>query len=326
MGAAVLAVATSPALDRISLTRGGALEGIVRASQALETPGGKAIHAAMVARALGAETHLVAPAGGRRGELLRDLLAAEGLESSLLAVAAETRATHTLVDADLGDRIEIHDPPGALQPVDCDELVAATRVRGSAARVVVVSGGLPPAAPHDLHARLLTAAREGDAFTILDTSSVEAFELGLGAAPDLVKPNLAELAALLGEGAASERDAPMASLAALADRLRENRAGAVWLSLGERGSLLVSAAGSLHLSAPAQRIVNAVGCGDALVGGLAAGIARGLELADAAALGAAAAADKLGRLSSGQVERAAVERLLALVRRSPVPAEAVAGR
>jgi hypothetical protein len=75
MGAGVLAVATSPAIDRISLTRGDALKGIVRASQALETPGGKAIHAAMVARALGARTHLVAPVGGRGGELLRDLLA-----------------------------------------------------------------------------------------------------------------------------------------------------------------------------------------------------------------------------------------------------------
>ena len=53
MRAGVLAIATSPAIDRISLARGGAAEGIVRASEALETPGGKAIHAAMVARGAG---------------------------------------------------------------------------------------------------------------------------------------------------------------------------------------------------------------------------------------------------------------------------------
>ena len=88
----------------------------------------------------------------------------------------------------------------------------------------------------------------------------------------------------------------------------------------------MTAAGALHLSAPAERVVNAVGCGDALSGGLAAGIARGLELADAAALGVAAATDKLGRLHSGRVDRAAVERLLAVVRRSPVAADAVVGR
>ena len=43
------------------------------------------------------------------------------------------------------------------------------------------------------------------------------------------------------------------------------------------------------------------------------GIARGLDLRDAAALGVAAAADKLGRLHSGRVESAGVERLLAQV-------------
>lgn len=326
MRAGVLAIATSPAIDRISLARAGAAEGIVHASDALETPGGKAIHAAMVAQALGAETRLVAPVGGRRGELLRELLAAEGLDSTLLPVAAETRATHTLVDAELGELVEVHDPPAALEPAECDALVAAARDAAPAARVAVIAGGLPPAAPPDLHARLVTAAREEGAFTILDSSSADAFRLALGAAPDLVKPNLTELSALLGESVGCAPDAPIARLTALAELLRRSGAGAVWLSLGQRGSVLVSGEQALHLSVPTARVVNAVGCGDALVGGLAAGLARGLELADAAALGVAAAADKLGRLHSGLVERAGVDRLLAAVSRTPVAAEEVARR
>lgn len=326
MGAGVLAVATSPAIDRISLMRrGDALKGIVRATQALETPGGKAIHAAMVARALGAPTHVVAPVGGRGGELLRHLLTEEGLDCSLVGVRAQTRATHTLVDPDVGDRVEIHDPPGSLEPSECDELVAATRAMAPTTRVVLVAGGLPPAAPPDLHAQLLTAARASGAFTVLDSSSAEAVGLALGVAPDLVKPNLAELTSLLGDEVAAEGDPRIPALAAFAERLRESGAGTVWLSLGRQGSVLVSAGGRLHFSAPTGRIVNAVGCGDALAGGLAAGIARGLDLPSAAALGVAAAADKLGRLHSGRVDRAAVEQLVALVRSAPVPAEAVAG-
>jgi 1-phosphofructokinase family hexose kinase len=323
MGAGVLAVATSPAIDRISLARDIPARGIVRASQALETPGGKAIHVAMVAAELGAPTHLVAPAGGRRGELLGELLAAEGFKSSLVAAEAETRATHTLVDPDLGDRLEIHDPPAALAPGECDELVTATRARASAARVVVIAGGLPPQAPGDLHRRLVTAARDCGAFTILDTSSTGAFNLALEASPDVVKPNFAELTALLGTHVVQRQHKPAALLAEFTKRLRENGPNAVWLSLGERGSLLTSAAGTLHLSAPAERTVNAVGCGDALAGGLAAGVYRRLDLPDAAALGVAAAADKLGRLHSGRVERAAVERLVTRVRSVPVTAETV---
>jgi 1-phosphofructokinase family hexose kinase len=322
MRGGVLAVATSPAIDRISLGRGGVAEGIIRATEALETAGGKAIHAAMVARALGARTHLVAPVGGRRGELLSDLLDTEGIGSTLVAVAAETRATHTLVDADLGDLVEIHDPPAALRPAECDALVSAARDKACFASVAVIAGGLPPGAPPDLHARLVTNARACGTFTILDSSSPEALELALLANPDLVKPNRTELSALVSEGAASDRDAPLAVLAGLAERLRERGPGAVWLSLGRRGSVLASDASALHFNAPGDRVVNAVGCGDALAGGLAAGVARGLDLPDSAALGVAAAADKLGRLHSGRVDSAGVERLLAQVERVPVPAEA----
>ena len=324
MPGGVLAVATTPAIDRISLARGGIVEGIVRASEALETPGGKAVHAAMVARALGAPTHLVAPTGGRRGELLRALLAEEGIESTLVPVDAETRATHTLVDADLGDLVEVHDPHAALQPEECDALVTASEKRGFAS-VAVIAGGLPPGAPPDLHARLVARARARGAFAILDSSSPEALQLALGATPDLIKPNLAELSALVGERLAG-RDAPLAVLAEFGERLRGRGAGAVWLSLGRRGSLLVSDRGAVHFNAPGERVVNAVGCGDALAGGLAAGIARGLDLRDAAALGVAAAADKLGHLHSGRVESAGVERLLARVESVPVAAEAAVGQ
>jgi 1-phosphofructokinase family hexose kinase len=326
MRGGVVAVATSPAIDRISLGRGGVAEGIVRATETLETAGGKAVHAAMVARALGARTHLVAPAGGRRGELLSDLLDAEGIESTLVAVEAETRATHTLVDADLGDLVEIHDPPAALAPGECDALIGVAREKTCFASVAVIAGGLPPGAPPDLHARLVTHARACGAFTIVDSSSPEALELALFANPDLVKPNVAELSALLGEAATPDPDAQLAVLAGLAERLRERGAGAVWLSLGRRGSILASDAGVFHFNAPGDAVVNAVGCGDALAGGLAAGIARGLDLPDAAALGVAAAADKLGRLHSGRVESTGVERLLARVERVPVPAEAAVRR
>jgi 1-phosphofructokinase family hexose kinase len=326
MSGGVLSVATTPAIDRVSLTRGGVAAGIVRASEALETPGGKAVHAAMVARALGARTHLVAPAGGRRGELLRALLADERLESTLVPVAAETRATHTLVDADLGELVEVHDPPAAVLPEECDALVAATGEKTCFASVAVIAGGLPPGAPPDLHSRLVERARARQAFTILDSSSAEALRFALGATPDLVKPNLVELSAFFGENATPGRDAPLAVLAGAAARLRERGAGAVWLSLGPRGSLLVSDAGTLHFNAPGDRAVNAVGCGDALVGGLAAGLARGLELPDAAALGVAAAADKLGRLHSGCVESAGVRRLLVDVACAAVSAEATVGQ
>jgi fructose-1-phosphate kinase PfkB-like protein len=66
------------------------------------------------------------------------------------------------------------------------------------------------------------------------------------------------------------------------------------------------------------RRVNAVGCGDALVAGLAAGLLEQRSLPDALALGAAAAADKLTRLHSGCIDAAIVRDIVGTVEVSPL--------
>jgi 1-phosphofructokinase len=308
--ATVVAVSTNPAIDRIALADGAAGGGLVRAHELLVTPGGKAAHVATVAAALGADARLVTPAGG---DLLGDLLARAAVPATLVPVAEPTRGTYTVVDPAAGDVIEVHEPSPAVSADECDALVAAATDAAAGAAVVVVAGSLPAGAPPDLHARLLRACAA--AFTVLDTSSTPALEAGLAAEPDLVKPNVAEAAELLG--------APDAGLAATAFALRDRGAGAVWLSAGERGSVLAAGEGAWHLAGPEpDAVVNAVGCGDALVGGLAAGLARGLGLLEAAALGTAAAADKLRHLHSGRVDGEAVERLLPAVTRrriAPLP-------
>ena len=74
-----LAVATNPAIDRVARLAGRP-SGIVRASEMLETPGGKAIHTACVAAELGARSAVITTAGGHSGELLLALLGAEPLD------------------------------------------------------------------------------------------------------------------------------------------------------------------------------------------------------------------------------------------------------
>ena len=83
--------------------------------------------------------------------------------------------------------------------------------------------------------------------------------------------------------------------------------------------MLATGDGTWHLAGPRpETVVNAVGSGDALVGGLAAGLARGLGLLEAAVLGTAAATDKLRHLHSGRVDRDAVERLLPAITRRAI--------
>lgn len=317
---AFVAVSTNPAIDRVARIE-GAPSGVVAAQELLETPGGKAVHAACVAAELGADTAIVTTAGGRSGEQLLALLAAEPLDVDPVPVAASTRGTYTLV-GDAGDLVEVHEPAGTLTAAEADRLVSALAEVAAGPRVVAVCGSLPPGAPTDLHARLIAAARELGAFTILDCSSAEALAAALAEGPDLVAPNLAEAGRLLG---ARIDPAPSdAELAAITDAFADRGAASVWLSLGPQGSVLATTEGCFRLAAiPPERVVNAVGCGDALTGGLAAGLIDGMAVRRAAALGAAAATEKLAHLHPGRVDRGAVEALFPLVDIAPLPTEAV---
>jgi 1-phosphofructokinase family hexose kinase len=325
-----LAVATNPAVDRVARL-GGPAAGVVRAREILETPGGKATHVMMVARRLGAEVELMAPVGGRNGEQFVEGLIAAGMPLQPVPVAAAMRGTYTLVVDGEGDVVEVHEPGEPLALGDADGLVAALERMARDFDTVAICGSLPAGAPVDLHARLVAAARAAGARTILDCSTVDAFAAALGAEPDLVAPNLDEATMLMGrklDHMASFR--PINSevdgeLLGLCDALLAKGAGAVWLSLGAAGSLLATAELAVRLRGPTPgAVVNAVGCGDALIGGLLAGLAEGATLPTAAALGVAAATDKLAHLHPGKVDAEHVRRLATQVEATALRGEVAA--
>jgi 1-phosphofructokinase family hexose kinase len=334
-----LAVATNPAVDRVARL-GGPAAGVVRATEILETPGGKATHVMMVARQLGAEVELLATVGGRGGEQFVELLIAEELPVQPVPVAAAMRGTYTLVVDGEGDVVEVHEPGEPWAESDADKLVAAVERLAPGFGAVAICGSLPAGAPVDLHARLVAAARAGGARAILDCSTVDAFAAALEASPDLVAPNLDEARALSGAGPMltgrklqddlsfrptnAEVRPGDAELLGLCDGLIEAGAGAVWLSLGAGGSLLATPELAVRLRGPEPgAVVNAVGCGDALIGGLLAGLAEGDSLPAAAALGVAAATDKLSHLHPGKIDAERVRVLATQVEATPLRGEVV---
>jgi sugar/nucleoside kinase (ribokinase family)/fructoselysine-6-P-deglycase FrlB-like protein len=112
--------------------------------------------------------------------------------------------------------------------------------------------------------------------------------LTLAAAVDVFAPSRDELADLLGY------DDPERALG----ELRTTVGGAIVVKLGADGCLVADGRQTEHIPAAEASVVDVTGAGDAFCGGLAAGLAAGLGVADAARRGAESAAKAISVFGS----------------------------
>ena len=265
----LLTCTPNPALDRAAELPRLTVGGLNRLGAVKVTAGGKGINVARIASSMGVPSQAILPVGGPNGSRLRELLEAEGLDCVFLPVEGETRANLKLRSAGIITEFNEAGPPA-----DAGLLAAfgeALKARVQPGDFVVFCGSLPPGFPADGYQKLLVLAKHLGAFTVLDTSG-EALKLGLGAKPDLIKPNGLELGSLFGEP-----EADMPRLLVLARQLlEEGMAGAVLCSLGADGAFYLTREGYRSLPAlPVSDPVTTVGAGDALLAGFLAGRLRG---------------------------------------------------
>ena len=131
----------------------------------------------------------------------------------------------------------------------------------------------------------LTLAGAAGAMTILNPAPVAGLTAEVLLAADVVTPNQGELEALARSvlGSGRGRDVEL-------DRLvRAGLGGAYLVSLGAAGAVLATTNGTTSVPALPVDAVDTVGAGDTLNGALAAGLAAGLGLEDAARRAVAAA-------------------------------------
>ncbi|GAA1846416.1 PfkB family carbohydrate kinase [Agromyces salentinus] len=129
-------------------------------------------------------------------------------------------------------------------------------------------------------------AVERGARLVLNNAPVVPLSAALLAVADPLVVNIHEAHDMLGSTASSATD----PLALVADLRRSSRARSVVVTLGGDGCVVSDADGERHVAAvKAERVLDTTGAGDAFVGALAAGLARGATLDDAVHTASAAA-------------------------------------
>jgi ribokinase len=273
------------------------------ASQFDMLPGGKGSNAAVACARQGAPTALIARLGDDDfGQMALRLWGEELIDSGSVVRASGERSgvAQIRVYADGDNSIAV--APGAGAGL-CAEHVEAAYVKLAGARVVMASNEVPQVAT----TTAFRIARQHDAITLLNPAPAVDLPDELVELCDLLTPNQHELLQLAG--------LPLdASIDEAAGRLLDRGVPALIVTLGGDGCRLYRA-GQVPVSLPGYRVklADTIGAGDTFTGALAAALARGENLIDAARCANAAAALSVqghGALG-GMPTLAAVEAFLA---------------
>ena len=211
----IVTVTLNPTLDKtlsVPALRPGEVH---RARFLRQDIGGKGINVSRALAALGVASMPIGFLGGATGRAMRDGLTAAGYDVRFVDVPGETRQNLTLLDESTGVYTKINEPGPTIGPEHLAALHVLVGKLAAPGDLWALCGSLPPGAPADFYADLVTAIQVRGARAILDTSE-EALRLGLAARPAGIKPNSEEAAQALGQAVSSD-----AEHVAAARRLRD---------------------------------------------------------------------------------------------------------
>ncbi len=273
---------------------------------------GQGVWVARMAAELGADPVLCGFIGGETGVVLRPLL--EGLPVELHLVETAASSGSYLHDRRSGERVPIAQS-AAMSPSrhEIDELFSITVAAALDSAVLALCGPFPnEALPLEIYGNLVADVRANGTPVIVDLSPPR-LDSALEGGPDLVKINDWELARYI-EGPV---DTPERMRAA-AQRLLDAGAAAAIITRAGEPAMVLRGEEAWELVPPSFERGYREGCGDSMMGGLAACLAAGLDWEETLRMGAAAGAANFLHHGLGSGSREVVEDLARKVVLRPI--------
>lgn len=269
-------------------------------------PGGKGSNQAIATARLGAPVEFLAKIGRDDfGAMARGIYAREGVGTRFLHESADqsTGSAAIIIDAEAGENAIIV-VPGAAAALTAAEIDAAAPAIGASAVFLTQLE-----TPLSLAVHALRAARAAGTTTILNPAPAAALSDEVLSLVDILTPNETEAAMLSGLPVTNQQEAEAA-----ADALIARGAGAVIVTLGDKGALLRKDGQTvLAPVVKAGPVVDTTGAGDSFNAGIAVALSEGKALPEALTFACAVAGLKVTKAGAGagMPMRAEVDALLA---------------
>ncbi len=268
---------------------------------------GQGVWVARMAAELGADALLCGFCGGESGTVLRRLL--EQMPIELRLVETSEASGSYIHDRRDGERRPVAQS-AAMPPSrhEIDDLFSVACAAALDADVLALCGPYPgEALPLEIYGSLVADVRANGTPVIVDLSPPR-LDSALEGAPELVKINDWELAAFISGPVDSE-----ARMRAAVEKLFAAGAQAAIVTRAGEPALVMRGDEAWELTPPRFERGSREGCGDSMMGALAAAMAAGLSWEETLRTGAAAGAANFLRHGLGSGARGVVEELIAKV-------------
>jgi 1-phosphofructokinase len=292
-------VTLNPAIDRTVTISNFTLGAVNRVEAVRNTAGGKGVNVASALADDGLRIAVTGLLGRENAGLFETLFAGKAIADRFVRIAGETRIGIKVADPVAHNTTDINFPGTPLSPEDIATL--RKQIEALDAPWFILGGSLPPGVDPAIYRDLVNTLKALGRKVVVDTSE-EPLRLVLQAAPTIIKPNIHELEALLGETLRDEE-----AVIAAARSLVARGIGLVVVSMGKEGACFVTADRVVIARPPDAEVRSTVGAGDAMVAGIVSAQIRGLSLEDCARLGTAFSVEVLTRGEGSQSPRTAVD-------------------
>lgn len=276
----ILTLTVNPSLDKSTSFKGLVPEQKIRCEAPHFDAGGGGINVSKAISRLGGTSRCVFTAGGSSGEMLRELVEKEGISTEIIPTKSLTR--ENLVALETGSNAQYRFGfPGPELTSDEQAKILET-VRTSSAKFIVASGSLNEKLSSGFYKEIASIVKEKGSKFIVDTSG-DALAKTLETGVYLVKPNVGELAKLVGKERLETDEADDAAKTLIASGTAE----IVVVSLGPQGAYLVSDKETHFVPAPNVHKRSTVGAGDSMVGGMVWALSQNKSLKEVVQWGVA---------------------------------------
>lgn len=267
----IVTLTVNPSVDKSTHFSGLIAEQKIRCKEPLFDAGGGGINVSKAIARLHGSSLAVFASGGPIGEMLKDLVKKEKIDFEVIETNTPTRENFIAVDDNTNSQYRFGFSGGTLSDLESRKVLET--LSNLKPKFLVASGSLNEGLSSDFYQKVAEIAKESNSKLIVDTSG-EALKKVLETGAYLIKPNVGELAKLIGVERLEIDEVNEAAKKIIAD----GGAEIVVVSLGPQGAVLVTKDDYEYVPAPNVAKKSTVGAGDSMVGGMVWALSQGKSL------------------------------------------------